>query len=1130
MATCNIEGAISNKAYLQKLCSENQITCIQEHWLWEFQKDWLNENLENYHVFARCHDSNENISNFNVPRGRAGVAIIWQDSIADNVTKLDVGNERVIAVEINADIKVCIINVYMPTNKSESEYGYRECLDTIHDILQRFDPTHTIVLCGDLNGTLLPSRNNKHDVMLKDFVDEHRLLSGKNCGQNPTFYHFNGTVTSQIDYILCSEPNIFKSYIIMDRQPENLSPHVPVKAELAVFMSSKPTRSSKNVQSTPKTVYSWNKIDKDKFSLEIAQHISKCSTGDVNSDITSVMNCLKLAAQKAVPSKKSKLKGPRKRASREVLERLRAVKSTYRKWVSAGKPHDGHLYMENKLAKKYLRQQQRTEETISRKNFYQNLMENPSTDMFYRLIRKSKSRKESATTCIVVNNQKNFDISEQRHCFAQYYEDLATPKDNDYDDVYLKLCNIRCDNIHEQCLNSGEMLTFSEADVEKAMNQLNNGKSADEYGLSAEHFKAGKRELTPVITNIFNKILCDKEIPPTFKTGLITPVLKKGKDSKLLENYRGITVTSTFGKLFEYTLLSKLDYTQSDMQFGFTEGLSPMMASLLISEAKAESNERNSTVLMATLDSCKAFDVVDHSILLDKLFEKDINDASWLVIKDLYQDISSKVKWFGGLSDSFPINQGVRQGGILSTHLYKVYIDELLHILRSKRLGLKIGTTHIGNPTCADDVALLASSAEELQLMLQEAVRFARKNRYRIHPTKTCISLLSKLKIDKNSTWKLGESTVGLSDSSLHLGVTRAAKKESELNVKDRITAARRTSYSLMNTGLHGSNGLNPKTSYIIYKAYVLPRLLYGLEVLNLTKGQLDQLSKYHIRTLRNIQSLPQRTSTSAVLMLLGALPLEAELHKRRLSLVYSVISNENHSLKSLIQRQLACAFNNKDSFFYEISQILQKYDLPSLFELICSDLSKLQWKTMCKHAINAFWTKQLACDIKTKKSLKLLPLRNLRIGLTHLVWRNVETSVADVKKAIVKARVLTGTYILQKQRQSFSNGSVDPVCRHCRLGEEDLLHVVSRCPAFFSTRQSTIKSLSDIISVHVSPDAWKVYFNDWNLILKTLVCAESVLRTFPELKDSVDSIEKLSRDFFYKIHNRKLQLENQRG
>ena len=135
-----------------------------------------------------------------------------------------------------------------------------------------------------------------------------------------------------------------------------------------------------------------------------------------------------------------------------------------------------------------------------------------------------------------------------------------------------------------------------------------------------------------------------------------------------------------------------------------------------------------------------------------------------------------------------------------------------------------------------------------------------------------------------------------------------------------------------MNTGRHGSKGLNPMTSYALYKAYVLPRLLYGLKVLVLTKGQLDQFSKYHIQTLRNIQSLPQRTSTSAVLLLLGALPLEAELYKKknkkktkqkkkRLSLAFMVI---NPTLKSLVQRQLACLFDNSSSFFLSESVDMQ--------------------------------------------------------------------------------------------------------------------------------------------------------------------------------------------------------------
>ena len=141
-----------------------------------------------------------------------------------------------------------------------------------------------------------------------------------------------------------------------------------------------------------------------------------------------------------------------------------------------------------------------------------------------------------------------------------------------------------------------------------------------------------------------------------------------------------------------------------------------------------------------------------------------------------------------------------------------------------------------------------------------------------------------------------------LSDKTVHLGLTRAGKKESEMNIKDRISLARRTSYSLINTGLHGTNGLNPKTSYVIYRTYVIPRLLYGLEITSLNKTQIKELERYHLNTLRQIQSLPKRTATASVFMLLGALPIEAELHKRLLGLLYAVLTSENRCLQDVVQ------------------------------------------------------------------------------------------------------------------------------------------------------------------------------------------------------------------------------------
>ena len=127
----------------------------------------------------------------------------------------------------------------------------------------------------------------------------------------------------------------------------------------------------------------------------------------------------------------------------------------------------------------------------------------------------------------------------------------------------------------------------------------------------------------------------------------------------------------------------------------------------------------------------------------------------------------------------------------------------------------------------------------------------------------------------------------------------------------DRFKVARRTKYALMGSGVHGTNGLDPKTSYQIYNTYVLPRLLYGLEVLPLKTTHIHKLEDFHRKTIRFLQSLPQRTSIAAIYLLLGALPLQAEYHKKQLSLLYSLLACENNKIHTIIIRQISVNYDN---------------------------------------------------------------------------------------------------------------------------------------------------------------------------------------------------------------------------
>jgi hypothetical protein len=157
--------------------------------------------------------------------------------------------------------------------------------------------------------------------------------------------------------------------------------------------------------------------------------------------------------------------------------------------------------------------------------------------------------------------------------------------------------------------------------------------------------------------------LAEGKIPDSFKSGIVTPVLKKHKDPTIMGNYRGITVTAAIWKSFEYCLLDKLNLkSNSPLQFGFTSSLCPIMAGLLISEARYEKKLDKTNFYITFLDVKSAFDVVRHEILLDKLLDQNLNPIYWKILREVYSDLSLNIKWLDGLSQSFSIKQGVRQG------------------------------------------------------------------------------------------------------------------------------------------------------------------------------------------------------------------------------------------------------------------------------------------------------------------------------------------------------------------------------------------------------------------------------------------------------------------------------------
>ena len=195
----------------------------------------------------------------------------------------------------------------------------------------------------------------------------------------------------------------------------------------------------------------------------------------------------------------------------------------------------------------------------------------------------------------------------------------------------------------------------------------------------------------------------------------------------------------------------------------------------------------------------------------------------------------------------------------------------------------------------------------------------------------------------------------------------------------------------MIKTGVHGCNGLNAKISYKIYQVYVIPRLLYGLDVVLLNKGQLDEAntviayenSKFHsVSTHRFI-------------------PFIAEIERRQLGLFYSIFTSENATLQQLWKRQIS--FKKGGSFFEYIAGLVERYCLPSPEEILL--LSKEGWKLLVKRTLGVFLDGRSRGEVNAGT----MYLDSLHMAFTHPVWDTVKSSRLDVMRAVVKVCILTG-------------------------------------------------------------------------------------------------------------------------
>ena len=723
----NMEGLISENSkrkveYIDEYLKSNKIIFMNmtETWL----NDTIKEDVEiKGHTIFRSDRKN-------IKRG--GVATYLNEKLeAIQLAALSHGKCELIAIYISS-IQTVNIVIYRPPKTASEEFNI--ILEKLRDIMNVIrNPDPTIIMSGDFNfpfvkWTRLPNYSCSWEYIAntnatkdeKQQFEKLMEICSHQCMlqiiQEPT------REGNTLDLIFTNETALVKE---IEVNKTTLSDHNCIEISTCYKIRDKAnkTEGKKGLTCTHRllnfhsSTTNWKSIYEQVKRTPWRSILQDKDTIDGSKEFESTLSSIFI---ENIPKRIIRPNHSIPRERKKLINRIKMLKRNKHRARSIVKKN----IIEGKIleTEQKLLEQKRNEKLYREQKAIECMEKNPK--MLFSYIKQQKNR-HTEIGPFKQGNELIYDNEKICNCLKdQYVSQYTTREERENiqlfnDSISSDLCDI----------------IFTRKDIEEAIDELDENSAAGPDGIPALFLKKTKKVISLPLKILLRKSLDEGKIPKIYKMAYVTPIYKGGSKQKP-ENYRPVSLTSHIMKVFERVIRKAImkflidKQLFNDGQHGFVKGRSTQSQLLAhyndIYEAIME-GKRMDTVF---LDFSKAFDKVDHNILLKKVRNHGISGKLGKWIQSFLQYRKFRVVANGCISEEEDVVSGVPQGTVLAAILFVIMIADINENVKKCIVRSYADDTRVNNKINDE------SDKEDMQKDLENIYKWASENKMQFNENK----------------------------------------------------------------------------------------------------------------------------------------------------------------------------------------------------------------------------------------------------------------------------------------------------------------------------------------------------------------------------------------------------------